>query len=427
MTFNPAAFSNKLDFSGLDNSIGRFHQEMERQRKLGIAQNAGERLAVKDYGGAQAILARSGDIEGATRLSQVEQQRQMAELQRQEAKERFERTLAGKFAGIGQMWQKEPDEGKRLTDFDRFVATDPRIAEQIAAHLPPELHRDPVAVWRYFEGIARGYVDPLTEEAKRAQIAAAQAGAVKDSVLITPPGSQATVINPKAGIGAVGHVVASSPAKMPPHYEADPGNPGGYRPIQGGAADVKFQDAKNQAATIMRGATGRIDDLIADITEIEKHPGTPKNFGAWGGTVMNWPGGEAANAWAKISQLKDRGAFATLQTMREMSKTGGALGQVSDAEGARLERAFAALQTARSPEAAVAELAKVKAQLARSRHALQEAFVRQYSGDRPPHAGMPPPGAGTAPPPAPGAKQAPDGNWYVPDPNRPGKYLRVDQ
>ncbi len=26
-----------------------------------------------------------------------------------------------------------------------------------------------------------------------------------------------------------------------------------------------------------------------------------------------------------------------------------------------------------------------------------------------------------------GAKQAPDGNFYVPDPNRPGKYLRVDQ
>lgn len=28
--------------------------------------------------------------------------------------------------------------------------------------------------------------------------------------------------------------------------------------------------------------------------------------------------------------------------------------------------------------------------------------------------------------PVPGAKQAPDGNWYVPDPARPGKYLRVD-
>lgn len=31
-----------------------------------------------------------------------------------------------------------------------------------------------------------------------------------------------------------------------------------------------------------------------------------------------------------------------------------------------------------------------------------------------------------AQPPAPGARQAPDGNWYVSDPNRPGKYLRVE-
>lgn len=30
-------------------------------------------------------------------------------------------------------------------------------------------------------------------------------------------------------------------------------------------------------------------------------------------------------------------------------------------------------------------------------------------------------------PPVPGAKQAPDGNWYVPNPQKPGSYLRVDQ
>lgn len=36
------------------------------------------------------------------------------------------------------------------------------------------------------------------------------------------------------------------------------------------------------------------------------------------------------------------------------------------------------------------------------------------------------PGAAQAPAaPAPGARQAPDGNWYMPDPNRPGKYLLV--
>lgn len=41
-----------------------------------------------------------------------------------------------------------------------------------------------------------------------------------------------------------------------------------------------------------------------------------------------------------------------------------------------------------------------------------------------------PPAGNTAPgsdtPPVQGARKAPDGNWYVPDPNRPGKYLKVE-
>lgn len=35
------------------------------------------------------------------------------------------------------------------------------------------------------------------------------------------------------------------------------------------------------------------------------------------------------------------------------------------------------------------------------------------------------PAAAPAAPPVAGAKQAPDGNWYVPDPKKPGKYLMV--
>ena len=45
---------------------------------------------------------------------------------------------------------------------------------------------------------------------------------------------------------------------------------------------------------------------------------------------------------------------------------------------------------------------------------------------RPPPAGKASSGAGNAEtPPVPGARKAQDGNWYVTDPNRPGKYLKV--
>lgn len=46
-----------------------------------------------------------------------------------------------------------------------------------------------------------------------------------------------------------------------------------------------------------------------------------------------------------------------------------------------------------------------------------------YKGDRGKPAEAPKPAPAAAP--VEGARKAPDGNWYVPDPNRPGKYLKV--
>lgn len=61
----------------------------------------------------------------------------------------------------------------------------------------------------------------------------------------------------------------------------------------------------------------------------------------------------------------------------------------------------------------------VKSRTAANRAALNLPPLPEAS---PPSATEQQPGAQ---PPAPGAKQAPDGNWYVPDPARPGKYLQV--
>lgn len=59
------------------------------------------------------------------------------------------------------------------------------------------------------------------------------------------------------------------------------------------------------------------------------------------------------------------------------------------------------------------------ADLSRKEQAAESALIGSLGedgGDAP---------AGGDQPPAPGAKKAPDGNWYVPDPKRPGKYLKV--
>lgn len=65
-------------------------------------------------------------------------------------------------------------------------------------------------------------------------------------------------------------------------------------------------------------------------------------------------------------------------------------------------------------------VAKINASLVKLDPTGPEAKMAAANGQ--PQAGTP---ASQAAPPIPNAKQAPDGNWYVPDPNRAGKYMQV--
>lgn len=64
------------------------------------------------------------------------------------------------------------------------------------------------------------------------------------------------------------------------------------------------------------------------------------------GMLPSVPGGRSANTQANLETLKSQISFGVLQAMREASKTGGALGSVSDQEGQRLENNLAALSHA---------------------------------------------------------------------------------
>lgn len=66
------------------------------------------------------------------------------------------------------------------------------------------------------------------------------------------------------------------------------------------------------------------------------------------------------NFVAELDTLKSNIAFGELTAMREASKTGGALGQVSDREGQLLQSALGALSITQSPENFKLQLEKVK-------------------------------------------------------------------
>lgn len=130
--------------------------------------------------------------------------------------------------------------------------------------------------------------------------------------------------------------------KTPPGYRFLPN--GELEAIKNGPADLKQQGMFNQDTSMLQNSNASFDRLGAVTNELLNHPGLNGITGVRG-KVPDVPGTDAANARALLATLKSQIGFGVLQEMRNNSKTGGALGAVSDAEGKRLENNLAALDT----------------------------------------------------------------------------------
>lgn len=94
------------------------------------------------------------------------------------------------------------------------------------------------------------------------------------------------------------------------------------------------------------------------------------------------PETDARNFAAELNTLKANVAFNELTAMREASKTGGALGAVSDKEMLLLESALGALDQGQSPENLVAQLEQIKSSIQRWQQAqAQQAQTPSQPGD----------------------------------------------
>lgn len=128
--------------------------------------------------------------------------------------------------------------------------------------------------------------------------------------------------------------------------------------------------------------TGR--QAVSNMLEIaEKNPGI---FGRTAGLdIGDWARSDAfRNYRAQLDTLKGNIIPAALTAMREASKTGGALGQVSDREGAWLGASLGALDMTQSPEQIVSQLKQIDASLAR-----WEDAVNKYGGEKLPSETLP--------------------------------------
>jgi hypothetical protein len=135
--------------------------------------------------------------------------------------------------------------------------------------------------------------------------------------------------------------------------------------LKGGLANNSFQA---EIATTGRQAVGNMLKIAQENTGIfGRTAALPLSDAVRSDAFRNYK--------AQLDTLKGNIIPAALTAMREASKTGGALGQVSDREGAWLGASLGALEMTQSPEQIVEQLKQIDAHLK-----LWEDAVKQYGG-----------------------------------------------
>jgi len=137
--------------------------------------------------------------------------------------------------------------------------------------------------------------------------------------------------------------------------------PEGYALIRNAQGQPEFQkisgspqqeEAHQEGLQGMRKTAGLFADhnninSVIDKSIQQAGVNTTGFIGSW---MKNIPGSEAADLQANLKTIQADAAFSSLQNMRDNSKTGGALGQVSERELGLLSSAKAALEQSQSPE-----------------------------------------------------------------------------
>jgi hypothetical protein len=175
--------------------------------------------------------------------------------------------------------------------------------------------------------------------------------------------------------------------------------PGGPTTTNLSPKEIQLRESKfPQATQAVNTFEAKTTELEKDLLALKNHPGLPSITGIAAGRA---PGltSQGRAAEALYDKITARGGFKELQDMRAASPTGGALGNVSNQEGAQLRAAFAAIdrkQDAADVKKAIdTALADLKASKGRVREAYDMTYDYKGGGGATP---PPPP-----PPPAPGA------------------------
>lgn len=138
------------------------------------------------------------------------------------------------------------------------------------------------------------------------------------------------------------------------------------------------EKAYPKASAAYRSATNEIDTLIRDLRDLAAHPGLPAITGGIEGRLPS-VSKDATAAQAKLDKILAKGQFRSLQSLRDASPTGGAVGNVSDAEGKALRDSFGALSQTQQDEDFRDQIDAVIADLEFSKRNITQAYDEEYA------------------------------------------------
>jgi len=140
----------------------------------------------------------------------------------------------------------------------------------------------------------------------------------------------------------------------------------------------KREAAFPQATSAVKGFETKSTAFIKDLEALRNHPGLSSITGIAAGRL---PGltADGRAAQAIYDKVVAKGGFQALQDMRDASKTGGALGNVSNQEGKQLTASFAAIDRRQEAKDVQAAIDQAIADIQGSQTRMREAYESTYS------------------------------------------------
>ena len=140
----------------------------------------------------------------------------------------------------------------------------------------------------------------------------------------------------------------------------------------------KREAAFPKANSAFNAATRDITSLVNDLETLRNHPGLPAITGGIQGRLPS-VSKDATAAQALLDKILAKGQFRSLQQLRDNSPTGGAVGNVSDAEGKALRDSFGALSQTQQDEDFRSQIDSVISDLQFAERNISDAFNETYS------------------------------------------------